>query len=176
MLHMHITWHIKKIKNHKTKIYLYHACIPSFSVFYSILCWEECWPAQAGGIVGTGVGVGGIVAAGVGFITVRNQNKRMSFFFWFQRKKPVHGSYHSFRSERLRSSHVRSLVLTPGPSRLGVCTNTVALYRESGLKPSKQYWLCAAVMVISCWPLADAAIAPDEIKWAQARRRLIKDS
>lgn len=39
----------------------------------------------------------------------------------------------------LRYVRVLSLALTPGPSRLGVWTKTVALYRESGDSPLKQY-------------------------------------
>lgn len=39
----------------------------------------------------------------------------------------------------LKLLHVFSLMLTPGPSRLGVCTKTVAVYKASEESPSKQY-------------------------------------
>lgn len=63
----------------------------------------------------------------------------------------------------LKLLHVFSLMLTPGPSKLGVCTKTVAVYKASGESPSKQYWGSPAGMVISCCPLLEAAGAR---RWA----------
>lgn len=88
-------------------------------------------PAQAGGMVGGGVGVGGSVGTGVGFTTVNDQVYNLNQYLL-----SIRGIVLSFSSEH---SQVLSLALTPGPSRFGVCTKTVAVYRASGDSPSKQY-------------------------------------
>ena len=93
-------------------------------------------PSSEGGNVAGGGGVGGSVGTSVGLTTARqNRNKCEQFtmiyytvdceriFVYLQNKLEV-----TVASMKLASMilHVLSFTLTPGPSRLGVWTNTVA--------------------------------------------------
>lgn len=145
-----------------------------YSFQYCIFCIGECWPAQPGGMVGGGGGVGGRVGTGVGFITVRNQTKWISFFL-----------DHKFSAHELlliwkRKTTILTCALFGADSR---SFQIGSLYKHSGAVQRVRTQAVEAVLTLrSCDGdllltfSRCCNIRPDKIKWAQARWRLNNSS